>query len=202
VNVGDAKTAAISYRESGAYERDLATVGAAAEAWLVRRAPQVERPALVFDVDDTALSNWDVIKANDFGRVIGDPCDRLPAGPCGWAAWDMLGRDPPLDPTVRVFRQARALNVAVFFITGRPESERVATQENLRAAGYSGYAALYMVPHDVHYASAADFKAPQRTAIESAGYTIIANIGDQPSDLSGGHAEKAFLLPNPFYRIP
>jgi hypothetical protein len=30
---------------------------------------------------------------------------------------------------------------------------------------------------------------------------IIANIGDQPSDLFGGHAEKMFLLPNPFYRV-
>jgi hypothetical protein len=54
----------------------------------------------------------------------------------------------------------------------------------------------------VQYASAADFKAPQRAAIEGQGYTIIANIGDQPSDLAGGHAEQTFLLPDPFYRIP
>jgi hypothetical protein len=31
---------------------------------------------------------------------------------------------------------------------------------------------------------------------------IIANMGDQPSDLLGGHAEKKFLLPDPFYRVP
>ena len=36
----------------------------------------------------------------------------------------------------------------------------------------------------------------------SEGYTIVANIGDQPSDLDGGFAERTFLLPNPFYRIP
>jgi hypothetical protein len=30
---------------------------------------------------------------------------------------------------------------------------------------------------------------------------VTANIGDQPSDLSGGYAEKTFLLPNPFYRV-
>jgi acid phosphatase len=52
------------------------------------------------------------------------------------------------------------------------------------------------------FASAADFKVPQRRKIEAAGYTIIANIGDQPSDLAGGHAERTYLLPNPFYRIP
>jgi hypothetical protein len=33
-------------------------------------------------------------------------------------------------------------------------------------------------------------------------YTIIANMGDQPSDLACGHAEKAYLLPDPFYCIP
>jgi hypothetical protein len=53
-----------------------------------------------------------------------------------------------------------------------------------------------------HYVSAADFKTPIRERIEKEGYTIIANVGDQSSDLAGGHAEMTFLLPNPFYRIP
>jgi acid phosphatase len=34
------------------------------------------------------------------------------------------------------------------------------------------------------------------------GYTIVENMGDQPSDLLGGHAEKKYLLPDPFYRVP
>src|ERR1700712_4431215 len=49
--------------------------------------------------------------------------------------------------------------------------------------------------------SAVDFKTPVRAQIEKDGYTIIVNIGDQPSDLLGGHAEKCFLLPDPFYRV-
>jgi hypothetical protein len=59
-----------------------------------------------------------------------------------------------------------------------------------------------MVPNGSHFASAADFKAPVRAEIEQQGYTIIENMGDQPSDLLGGHAEKKFLLPDPFYRVP
>jgi hypothetical protein len=31
-----------------------------------------------------------------------------------------------------------------------------------------------------------------RVEIEHMGYTIIANMGDQPSDFRGGHAEKNF----------
>jgi acid phosphatase len=201
-NVGDAKISATAYHDSGRYERDIASVAALATAWIAERAPQAGRPALVLDIDETALSNWEVIKADDFGRIINGQCIALPEGPCGWAAWDFLGKAPAIAPTLEVFREARTLDVAVFFITGRPEAQRTATEQNLRNAGYEAYARLAMVPDGARYASAAAFKAPVRAAIEAEGYTIIANIGDQPSDLAGGHAERAFLLPNPFYRIP
>jgi hypothetical protein len=101
-----------------------------------------------------------------------------------------------------LFQRACALDVAVFFITGRPENQRRATECNLAAVGYKGYEKLYMVPNGAHFASAADFKAPVRAEIEQQGYTIVENMGDQPSDLLGGHAEKKFLLPDPFYRVP
>jgi hypothetical protein len=94
------------------------------------------------------------------------------------------------------------MNVTVFFITGRPEDQRQATERNLIAVGYAGYEKLYAVPNGAKFSSATDFKAPIRAEIERAGFTVIANMGDQPSDLFGGHAEKMFLLPNPFYRVP
>ena len=101
-----------------------------------------------------------------------------------------------------VFHTAKDRGAAIFFITGRPESQRAATERNLADVGYTGYTRLIMEPTDAHYVSAVDFKAPQRQAIEGEGYTIIANMGDQPSDLGGGFSERTFLLPNPFYRIP
>jgi predicted secreted acid phosphatase len=201
-NVGDAKIAALAYHDSGAYARDLTVVADRATRWISLRAGQVSRPALVLDIDETALSNWEIIKLDDFGRPIAGPCDPASGGPCGWAAWDQLGRDPAIEPTLDVFRAARAANVTVFFITGRPEDQRTATERNLCAVGFTGYARLFMVPNGAHFASASDFKAPIRKEIEELGYTIIANIGDQPSDLLGGHAEKKYLLPDPFYRVP
>ncbi|MFL6351686.1 MAG: HAD family acid phosphatase [Bryobacteraceae bacterium] len=201
-NVGDAKISALAYHDSGRYDRDLAIVAGQAERWLASRARAVRQPALVLDIDETALSNWEVIKLDDFGRPIEGACVPATDAPCGWAAWDQLGRDPAIQPTLQLFRRARALKVTVFFITGRPESQRAATMRNLVAAGYGGYAKLYMVPNGAHFASAADFKAPIRAEIEQAGHTIVANMGDQPSDLHGGHAEKRFLLPDPFYRVP
>jgi len=201
-NVGDAKIAANAYRASGDYDRELAAVIAQARVWIKERAPQVKRPALVFDIDDTALSNWQVIVANDFGRVFDGPCRELPKGPCGWVAWDLSARSPAIVPTRELFKEARALGIAVFFITGRDETQRAATRRNLRAQGFGDHQALYMPAKGSRYPSAVDFKVPHRQKIEAAGYTIIANIGDQPSDLAGGFAERTYLLPNPFYRIP
>jgi predicted secreted acid phosphatase len=200
-NVGDAIIAAATYHDSGDYDRDLAAVAQKAAGWIAERAPLASRPAVVFDIDETALANWEVIKRDNFGRPIGGPCDLAIDGPCGWAAWDKLARDPAIAPTLKIFQTARSLKVAVFFITGRPEDQREATERNLHSADYADYEKLYMVPNGVKYDSATDFKAPIRAEIEQAGYTIIANIGDQPSDLFGGHAEKMFLLPNPFYRV-
>jgi predicted secreted acid phosphatase len=201
-NIGDLKFDATDYYDSGAYLTDLQLAAAPAIAWITEEAQQVDRPAVVFDIDETALSNWEAIKVNDFGRVIGGPCDRLPAGPCGWRAWDLRAQSTVIQPTMDIFATARGHGAAVFFITGRDETQRAATERNLRAVGYTGYTELIMEPPGAHYISAADFKAPQRAQIEEEGYTIIANVGDQPSDLDGGFAERTYLLPDPFYRIP
>ena len=200
-NVGLAKLVAVKYHDSGDYMSDLAGAAAPANDWLRQRAPQVSRPALVLDIDDTALTNWPVILANDFGRFPAGPC-LLPDGPCGWHAWDLRGQDAPIAPTLQVFQTARALGVTVFFISGRPESERAATERNLRAAGYARYEQAFFTPNGAHFASLVEFKAPTRQKIAAMGYSIIANMGDQMSDLDGGSSEKTFKLPNPFYYIP
>jgi len=200
-NVGLNKLAAVKYHDSGAYMADFTRAAAPANNWLKQRAPQVSRPALVLDIDDTALTNWPVIVANDFGRFATGPC-LLPEGPCGWAAWDLSGQDAALDPTLDVFRTARSLGVTVFFISGRPESQRFATEHNLKAVGYEGYAHAYFTPDGARYATLVEFKAPTRQQIAAMGYTIIANMGDQLSDLDGGFSERTYKLPNPFYYIP
>jgi predicted secreted acid phosphatase len=201
-NIGDLKFTAIDYYNSGAYLTDLQIAAAPAIAWIDEQAPRVDRPAVVFDIDETALSNWEALKANDFGRVFNGACNTLPQGPCGLIAWDQRAQSAVIQPTMDVFATARDRGAAIFFITGRDETQRAATERNLRDVGYTGYTQLIMEPAGAHYVSAADFKAPQREKIEQEGYTIIANIGDQPSDLDGGFSEQTYLLPNPFYRIP
>ena len=46
------------------------------------------------------------------------------------------------------------------------------------------------------------YKSGTRAYIESQGYNIVADIGDQFSDLLGGFADKTFKMPNPNYYLP
>jgi hypothetical protein len=41
-----------------------------------------------------------------------------------------------------------------------------------------------------------------RRTITRRGYRILANLGDQLSDLTGGYAERRYKLPNPMYFTP
>lgn len=87
-NVGDAKIAALAYHHSGEYDRGLTLVADQAAAWLRARAGSVTKPALVLDVDEAALSNWEILLRDDFGRPVGGPCDLVLDAPRGWAAWE------------------------------------------------------------------------------------------------------------------
>jgi predicted secreted acid phosphatase len=205
LNLDELKQQLVAYQSSGDYERGLAAVAARAQAYVEAHAAGVENPALVLDIDETSLSNWPRIVADDFGYIPSGACNRLPKGPCGAKAWELKGEVPVIDPTLKLFDAARAKGLSVFFITGRDESERAATIRNLRRAGYRGWTKLIMKPVGLSMKLAADFKAPQRAKIAAQGFTIIANMGDQPSDLVGGNPNDRaaqFLLPNPFYRIP
>lgn len=196
----DVQRQVAAYIDSGAYERDFAAVVDQARAWLESRVKAVPRPAIVLDIDETSLSNWPAYRANGWGRVTAGSCE-LPGGPCGIRAWQAMAQARALAPTVALVRRARELGVAVFFITGRPPELREATERNLREQGYS-WDGLVLLPPGRSFASAAEFKAPERKRIAEQGYTILLSMGDQRSDLDGGFAERTFKLPNPVYFLP
>src|SRR4029450_12608754 len=110
-------------------------------------------------------------------------------------------RTGPIKPVLALARLARERGGAVFFLTGRPERVREATERNLRAAGYE-WTGVLLKPDDLNPRSAVEFKAPERKKLMDQGYTIIVNVGDQMSDLEGGFAERTYKLPKRFDFIP
>jgi acid phosphatase len=201
LNIDKVKEVLLAYQAEN-YDGDIAAVFAAARAYVEGRAGEVSKPALVLDIDETSLSNWANLKANNFGFIADGACDRLPNGPCGFKAWILQGAAPPIMPALDLFNAAKAKGVAVVFITGRRDRERQATLWNLDRAGYEGWAKLVTRPDDDSHATVEAYKTEERRKLAEAGYTIIATVGDQQSDLDGGFAECKFKVPNPFYFIP
>jgi len=199
-SLADAKRQVTAYVDSGRYDADVAAVAEQARAYLESRAQRGGKLAIVVDIDETALSNLPSIRANDYGFILTGPCD-LQRGPCGLLTWIGMARAEPIKPVLGLVRLARERGVAVFFLTGRPERLRAATEANLKAAGYE-WTAVLLKPDDLTTNSAVDFKAPERRKLQEQGYTIVVNIGDQRSDLDGGFADRTYKLPNPFYFIP
>ena len=199
-NLPGAQREVETYIDSGRYLEDFAKVVSRAQTWMQQQASSASRPAIVLDIDETSLSNWPAYRANGWGRVVNGPCD-LEKGPCGLRAWQASGQAKALAPTLALARRARELGVAVFFISGRPPTLLEATERNLREQGYQ-WTGVVVLPEGAKFASAAEFKAPERRRIEERGYTILLSLGDQESDLTGGYAQATFKLPNPVYYLP
>lgn len=183
-----------AYVDSGDYEREVARVARKATMWIDERAAQDARGvagpqklAVVLDLDETLLSNWPAMNAADLGYV-----------PSVWDAWVDRGEAPAIEPVRSLYRAARAAGVHVIFLTSRTERDRAGTEKNLRAIECTDYDALICRPTDAKETSAV-YKARERQRLVDQGFVIVANIGDQESDLVGGFAERTFKLPNPFY---
>lgn len=191
------KQSLIRYHDSGEYAKDLAIVEKQAEDYLQTRVAanaRLAKPkklAIVFDIDETVLSNYPILKKKDFAHTL----DTIRAN-------QPKGTDPVIPEMYKLYQVAIKNNVAVFFVTGRLEKLKDATVQNLQRVGYTQWAGLVLKPNHYKGNSASVYKTAVREQIESKGYDIIMNIGDQKSDLVGGHADKTFKLPNPYYFVP
>jgi len=192
-NLSQAKEEVYLYINSGKYGRELTKVAVKAGKYLAKRVAKPlkegEKRAIVFDIDETTLTNLSHITAHDFGYV-----------PAVWQNWVASGQARAIVPVQLVYDVAVRNNVDVFFITARSESERAATERNLRQVGYTTWAKIYFKADGSELPSRA-FKTGIRRQLVAEGYTIIANIGDQETDLVGGFAQRTFKLPNPFYQV-
>jgi acid phosphatase len=181
--------------DCGCYAKELDHQAQAAIDFLDRRAAHkgpAEKLALVLDIDETALSNYREMAAEDYGYI-----------PKDFDAWEDSAEATAIPGTLRLYQEAQKLGVTVFFITGRGEAHRAATEQNLKSQGYTNFAGLTLRAPTQAKESTIEYKSGARKTIVDAGYRIILNVGDQFSDLKGSPAaELSVKLPNPFYYIP
>ncbi|UDY25167.1 HAD family acid phosphatase [Nocardioides sp. Kera G14] len=98
----------------------------------------------------------------------------------------------PVRKTLAFAQRAHELGVKVFFVTGRHQADAKAQRPKLRRAGYTvnGICGRGDGEGLVHS------KVRCRTAIVAKGFTIIASVGNLPSDFRGGLYERKFDLPD------
>ncbi|MFD3994074.1 HAD family acid phosphatase [Streptomyces sp. NPDC058548] len=164
-------TAAIKDVDYTTWRRDVAAVVAQARPYIEERSKNAgsEKQAIVLDIDNSSLET-------DF-----HPFWELPT--------------PAIAEVRTLVREAHDRGVDIFFVTARPGIIYSLTDWNLKQAGYP-VDGLYVRSLPDLFAEVSAYKTEQRAKIEGKGYTIIANIGNNTTDLVGGHAERTFKLPD------
>lgn len=166
----EAATATAADVDYTTWQRDCQAVMDQALPYLKQRIANTkpgEKQAIVFDIDNTTLET-------DFGFSYPQPANK---------------------PVLDVAKYAQERGVSLFFVTARPGIISGVTDYNLKYVGYK-VSGLYVRGLFDLFKDVAAYKTAQRVNIESKGYTIIGNIGNSATDLSGGHAEKTFKLPD------
>ena len=243
------------------YAREVRAVAAKGADWLAARAnAKIAKKAIVLDVDDTTLTTWNYELFSNW--------DYNPTTNAAFVGLTTTGTPPvttftgnlfpPTPGMLSMVRKAHDLGYAIFWITGRGDSQHAATIANLVSdtaaglpditsvtfsgatvpevdagypmptavdIGHGGFTdGLFTKPPVGSYPAYLDkpefcatqihatpnpascptiqYKSGTRAYIESLGYDIVADFGDQYSDLKGGFADKTFKLPNPSYFLP
>ncbi|HEX4519033.1 MAG TPA: HAD family acid phosphatase [Gaiellaceae bacterium] len=157
--------------------------------------------AILLDIDDTTLNTYNYEIYSNFVYNPTTNADFVNA-----AAFPAVPGMPAL------VNEAKTEGYTIFFLTGRPEAQRPGTVTNLANAGYPAVPSSQLFLKDQTNqawlsscspnCTTTQYKSLTRQHIESEGYDIVANFGDQFSDLNGGFADRAFKLPNPMYFLP
>ncbi len=203
---GDGKDVRLhTYAPHGAYAQEVGDLTATASKYLSRKVRHPRhldgRPALVLDVDDTTLTTYNYEIYSNFAY---DPTVN--------AAFVNAAVFPAVPTMPALVTRAARQGYEIFFLTGRPEAQRDGTTTNLTEAGYATPAADHLFLKDQTLpwlssctpgCSSAQYKALTREHLEEdLGFDIVGSFGDQPSDFTGGFADRTFRLPNPMYYLP
>jgi len=182
------------YIESGQYQKDVKRSVQDCESKLAKwhaqqQSEHITNPVAVFDIDETLLSNIDMIQKNHHQLTKEQFTEQI-------------GSSHPtaIVPTIELLREMKSMGMTIVLITGRTEGLKATTEHQLMQAGISkaDYSQLICAPdEDIK----GDFKERARQSIEQAGAKVVFNVSDQQQDLQGKSMQIACQLPNPFYSV-
>jgi acid phosphatase len=189
INLTIAKENVIKYHESGRYDKDLDRIIQTAK--LKFNSVHVKKnSAVVFDVDETSLSNYNFDKSIDFGSIKGV-----------WDKWTDSAKAPAIPQVKSLYDFLIKKGIKIIFLTGRPNYQYNATLKNLREQGYTTFDTLITRSPSEYHKTAVKYKSYERTELTKKGYNIVGDVGDQESDLVGPYHGIKVKIPNYQYLI-
>ncbi len=189
-NLVEVKSEIINYHENGGYAEEMNSVVESAKSEL-SGIKFNDSTTVVFDVDETVLSNYEVMKKDNF-------CYNKQE----WDEWISEIRCKAVPHMLSLYKFVLAKKAKIVFLTGRKDTQQEATAINLRAEGFLNYDTLITRSQDEYDLSALKYKSKVRQELEKNGYQIQATIGDQQSDLEGIYNGKVQIkIPNYIYKI-
>jgi acid phosphatase len=189
VNLSIAREEVKQYYESGKFDEELNKVIENAKEKF-NKVDFEKNSVVIFDVDETALDNYELAKEMGFGYVY--ELNKK---------WNAEMKAPALEPVKELYDFLLSKGAKVIFLTGRNFPEYEVTYENLKKDGYTVFDTLITQIGDETKMKAVDFKSAKRVWLTENGYEIIGTVGDQWSDLEGEYHGIQVKIPNYLYLI-
>jgi len=186
-NLAVSKSKVESYYLCGKYDNKINKIVDKAIRHFAKVACPFDK-TVIFDIDDTVLSTFNLEKSIQFGYVHNIAI-----------AAENRGKLPAIPATKRLYDFIVDRGFHVVFISGRTSEEYEATRRNLIEQGFTKFDAIIMRSPEEIKLTAQNYKKQWRKQLEKDGYSIASSVGDQWSDLCGGHAGYQVKLPNYMY---
>jgi len=189
MNLSTARQHVKDYYESGKYDEELNSIIENAKDEF-ESVDIKENSVVLFDVDDTALSGYDIGKKMGFGydfEIVRE--------------WEMKGVAPVIPQVKGLYDYLIDRGAKVIFLTGRRNASYAATFKNLKDQGYTLFDTLITRSDSEYKTPPLDYKNSKRVELTKKGYTIIGTVGDQWSDLEGQFHGVQVKIPNYLYLV-
>jgi len=180
------------YYESGTHDAQVRDV--LEKAWhTLESVPVTQNSAIVIDVDETALSNYEYFKTHNWKKGSENEFN----------TWKASYLNPAIKPVLEFYKKIVEKGFTIIFISARGENLYEKTFNNLIDQGYTTFDRIILrTPEEQKqmFTSAAfsSFKTKRRQQLADEGYKIVACLGDQWSDLKGGNTGLKIKIPTCF----
>lgn len=191
-----------AYYTGPAIQRDRADVALAAwrfvRDWTRQRCGttpvQVRacKAMVVFDVDETLLNSYSYSVAQE---------PQFTFDPTTWTEYVDACDYAGIPQTRELFDRLKGLGVTIALVSAGNRDTKEAMVSCLQSKGIRGWDRYIMRGDKGSGLSDAEYKAAARKGLKRDGFTIVASIGDQVSDMSYGHLKRGFLMPNTMYYL-